>query len=387
LLINGVSWLPVDSLPHALRQRVTDKTPTQVMNGVTLVPIKRFVEAHGGRVGWDSGAGAVIVECDEQVILFKALHSESFWASPSVKALEGRPLPQTEPRAAETGEGNEWEPPRLVDGVWVTSGVSDEVAKEYAAQQRQEDIEKAAAEEQKSQEVFQYTNRPDLAIYDEDGQLIGERLQTADDTLPVREYAFGDFEFLCPPDSAQAAANADLARTLNALDMEHDLRLGRGAIGNSGPGSLGGYAPLWDVDEAGRLFKWNLNPDYYNGRPVMGGRGMDASHNQPRPNDPYGISDPNLSPLDAYWRQQWEEGLLYEANPPSYSPGIYDGPGGLHYQNELGQRTGIDSFGQPYTSPIPGGHIDRLIQGIIDGSLPIMQGPHVWRDGRFVPAE
>lgn len=36
LLINGVSWLPVDSLPEALWQRVTDETPTQVMNGMTL---------------------------------------------------------------------------------------------------------------------------------------------------------------------------------------------------------------------------------------------------------------------------------------------------------------------------------------------------------------
>ena len=27
-----------------------------------------------------------------------------------------------------------WQPPRLVDGVWVTSGVSDEKAKEYAAE-------------------------------------------------------------------------------------------------------------------------------------------------------------------------------------------------------------------------------------------------------------
>jgi len=79
LLVNGVSWLPVDSLPHALRQRVTDETPTQVMNGTTLVPIKRFVEAQGGTVGWDGSAGLVMVEFEDQVLRLKALHSESFW--------------------------------------------------------------------------------------------------------------------------------------------------------------------------------------------------------------------------------------------------------------------------------------------------------------------
>ncbi len=79
LLLNGVSWLPVDSLPEALRQHVTDETATQVMNGITLVPIKRFVEAQGGTVGWDGSAGLVMVEFEDQVLRLKALHSESFW--------------------------------------------------------------------------------------------------------------------------------------------------------------------------------------------------------------------------------------------------------------------------------------------------------------------
>ena len=36
------------------------------------------------------------------------------------------------PIAAETIYSDGWVPPRLVEGVWVTSGVSDEMAKEYA---------------------------------------------------------------------------------------------------------------------------------------------------------------------------------------------------------------------------------------------------------------
>jgi len=79
LLLNGVSWLPVDSLPEALRQHVSDETPTQVMNGLALVPIKQFVEAQGGAVGWDGSAGLVMVEFEDQVLRLKALHSESFW--------------------------------------------------------------------------------------------------------------------------------------------------------------------------------------------------------------------------------------------------------------------------------------------------------------------
>jgi len=79
LLINGVSWLPVDSLPPALRECITDETPTQVMNGITLVPIKQFVEAQGGTVGWDGSAGLVMVEFEDQVLRLKALYSESFW--------------------------------------------------------------------------------------------------------------------------------------------------------------------------------------------------------------------------------------------------------------------------------------------------------------------
>lgn len=140
LLLNGVSWRPVDSLPEALRQHVTEETATQVMNGVTFVPIKRFVEAQGGSVGWDSAAGAVTVEFEGQNIAFKALHSENFWASPSVRTLtatllsvstDSKSEPSTE---SGTNPSEQWEPPRLVDGVWVTSGVSDEEAKEYAAQ-------------------------------------------------------------------------------------------------------------------------------------------------------------------------------------------------------------------------------------------------------------
>jgi len=154
LLVNGVSWLPVDSLPDALRQRVTDKTATQVMNGLTVVPIKRFVEAHGGSVGWDSAAGAVTVEFEGQNIAFKALHSESFWASPSVRTLRAALLSvstdsKSEPSTESgTNPSEEWEPPRLVDGVWVTSGVSDEVAKQYAAEYERTKKQK----EQKEQE-------------------------------------------------------------------------------------------------------------------------------------------------------------------------------------------------------------------------------------------
>jgi len=140
LLLNGVSWLPVDSLPEALRQHVTDETATQVMNGITLVPIKRFVEAQGGSVGWDSVAEAVTVEFDDQTIPFKALHSDSFWASPSVRTLRTTLLSISTDSNSEpstelgTNSSEQWEPPRLVDGVWVTSGVSDEQAKQYAAQ-------------------------------------------------------------------------------------------------------------------------------------------------------------------------------------------------------------------------------------------------------------
>ena len=44
---------------------------------------------------------------------------------------------------AETNYTDGWIPPRLVDGVWVTSGVSDQVAREYAVQCK---AEKAAAQ-------------------------------------------------------------------------------------------------------------------------------------------------------------------------------------------------------------------------------------------------
>ena len=139
LLVNGVSWLPVDSLPEALRQHVTDETATRVINGVTFVPIKRFVEAQGGSVGWDGSAGLVMVEFEGQNIAFKALHSDSFWASPSVRTLRATLLSvstdsKSEPSTESgTNPSEQWEPPRLVDGVWVTSGVSDEVAKQVAA--------------------------------------------------------------------------------------------------------------------------------------------------------------------------------------------------------------------------------------------------------------
>ena len=96
LLINGVSWLPVDSLPEALWQRVTDETPTQVMNGVTFVPIKRFVEAQGGTVGWDGSAGLVMVEFEDQVLRLKALDSESFWQTDKVRPLMPETTSETE---------------------------------------------------------------------------------------------------------------------------------------------------------------------------------------------------------------------------------------------------------------------------------------------------
>lgn len=53
------------------------------------------------------------------------------------------------PAAAETIYADRYVPPRLVDGVWVTSGVSDEVTKEYAAslEQKKAQREQAAAQE------------------------------------------------------------------------------------------------------------------------------------------------------------------------------------------------------------------------------------------------
>ncbi len=51
------------------------------------------------------------------------------WLWPTIGAVA---LVILAPAAAETVYSDGWIPPRLVDGVWVTSGVSDEVAKQYA---------------------------------------------------------------------------------------------------------------------------------------------------------------------------------------------------------------------------------------------------------------
>ena len=52
------------------------------------------------------------------------------------------------PAAADTIYSDGWEPPRLVDGVWVTSGVADEVAQEYAASREQERLAEQASWQQ-----------------------------------------------------------------------------------------------------------------------------------------------------------------------------------------------------------------------------------------------
>ncbi len=59
--------------------------------------------------------------------------------------------------SAETVYSDGWEPPRLVDGVWVTSGVSDEVAKEYAARLRQEKADEQARWQQMNVQAQWYS--------------------------------------------------------------------------------------------------------------------------------------------------------------------------------------------------------------------------------------
>jgi len=99
LLLNGVSWIPVQSLPEGLRDLIDDETPTQVKNGILMVPIKQFVEAHGGTVKWDPFAEAVVVEFEDQRLALKALHSAKFWESPTTKALRSA-LPPAETASA-----------------------------------------------------------------------------------------------------------------------------------------------------------------------------------------------------------------------------------------------------------------------------------------------
>ena len=136
LLEEGVSWLPVEWLPEGLQEQVTDQTANRTIKGVRFIRIKQFVEAQGGSVGWDSGAGAVIVEFEGQTILLKALHSESFWQVQEQNGPGTAPPIVTTQIPARPCYSDGWEPPRLVDGVWVTSGISDEDAQRYAAEEK-----------------------------------------------------------------------------------------------------------------------------------------------------------------------------------------------------------------------------------------------------------
>ena len=98
------------------------------------------------------------------------------------------------------------------------------------------------------------------------------------------------------------------------------------------------------------------------------------------------IEAPLPTASQQYWMQQWQVGLAVEANPPYYTPGIYNDTSGLHYRNDLGQRIGLDSFGQFYRSAIPGSRMDRVIQGAIEGTLPKVPGRSVWtwKNGQWI---
>ena len=70
------------------------------------------------------------------------------------------------PAATEVIYSDGWVPPRLVDGVWVSSGVSDEVAKDYAALIEQEKVQKEARQRRLFVEnLFSYPQNPPAAVF------------------------------------------------------------------------------------------------------------------------------------------------------------------------------------------------------------------------------